>query len=104
LESYTTEVRAVRLSKHPVYGDRLVLVDTPGFDDTNKSDLEILQMISNWLQNVYEKRIKLAGIIYLHRITDNRMAGTPHRNLRMFGQLCGDQAVKKSSARNHYVG
>ena len=23
------------------------------------------------------------------------MAGTPHRNLRMFGQLCGDQAVKK---------
>ena len=23
------------------------------------------------------------------------MAGTPHRNLRMFGELCGDQAVKK---------
>ena len=43
----------------------------------------------------YEKDIKLAGIIYLHRITDNRMAGTPHRNLRMFGELCGDQAVKK---------
>ena len=43
----------------------------------------------------YEKDIKLAGIIYLHRITDNRMAGTPHRNLRMFGELCGDQAAKK---------
>ena len=43
----------------------------------------------------YEKDIKLAGIVYLHRITDNRMAGTPHRNLRMFGELCGDQAVKK---------
>jgi hypothetical protein len=43
----------------------------------------------------YEKDIKLAGIIYLHRITDNRMAGSPHRNLRMFGELCGDQAVKK---------
>ena len=23
------------------------------------------------------------------------MGGTPHRNLRMFGELCGDQAVKK---------
>ena len=23
------------------------------------------------------------------------MAGSPHRNLRMFGELCGDQAVKK---------
>ena len=52
LESCTTEVRAVRLFNHPVYGDRLVLVDTPGFDDTNKSDLEILQMVSDWLQKV----------------------------------------------------
>ena len=43
----------------------------------------------------YEKNIKLAGLIYLHRITDNRMAGSPHRNLRMFGELCGDQAAKK---------
>ena len=43
----------------------------------------------------YEKDIKLAGIIYLHRITDGRMGGSPHRNLRMLGELCGDQAVKK---------
>ena len=43
----------------------------------------------------YEKRIKLAGLIYLHSITNSRMVGTPHRNLRMFGELCGDQAVKK---------
>ena len=52
LESCTTEIRAVRLFNHPVHGDRIVLVDTPGFDDTNKSDLEILQMVSNWLQKV----------------------------------------------------
>ena len=43
----------------------------------------------------YDNDIKLAGIIYLHRITDNRMIGTPHRNLRMFGELCGDHAIKK---------
>jgi len=95
LESCTTEVRAVRLYNHPVHGDKLVLVDTPGFDDTNKSDLEILQMVSDWLKKIYQKEINLAGIIYLHRITDNRMAGTPHRNLRMFGELCGDHAVQK---------
>ena len=52
LESCTTEVRAVRLFNHPVHGNHLVFVDTPGFDDTNKSDLEILQMVSNWLQRV----------------------------------------------------
>ena len=44
----------------------------------------------------YDNDIKLAGIIYLHRITDNRMIGNPHRNLRMFGELCGDHAsIKK---------
>lgn len=42
----------------------------------------------------YNADIKLSGILYLHRITDNRMSGSPHRNLRMFGQLCGDQASR----------
>ena len=52
LESCTSEVRAVRLFNHPVHGDRLVLVDTPGFDNTIRSDLEILQIVSSWLQKV----------------------------------------------------
>ena len=43
----------------------------------------------------YEQDIKLAGIIYVHRIADNRMGSVPYRNLRMFGELCGDQAMKK---------
>ena len=52
LEPRTTEVCGARLLNHPVHGDNLVFVDTPGFDDTNKSDLEILQVVSNWLQKV----------------------------------------------------
>lgn len=35
---------------HPKYANRLVFVDTPGFDDTNKSDMEILEMIAEWLK------------------------------------------------------
>jgi hypothetical protein len=41
----------------------------------------------------YSKQVKLSGLVYLHRITDNRMAGSPHKNLRMFGELCGDVAM-----------
>ncbi|KAJ3502786.1 hypothetical protein NLJ89_g8729 [Agrocybe chaxingu] len=95
LRSCTQDVYAVRLLNHEVYGDRLVFVDTPGFDDTDRSDMEILRMIGKWLQRTYEASIKLAGIVYLHRITDNRMSGSPHRNLRMFGELCGDRATSK---------
>jgi len=94
LASCTKQIQAVRVYEHPKYANRLVLVDTPGFDDTEKSDVEILQMISDWLKKTYKKSIKLAGIVYLHKITENRMAGAPHRNLRMFAQLCGDQGLK----------
>ena len=48
LKSFTNQVTAIKFwdqgSKRHV-----VLVDTPGFDDTFKSDLDILNMISDWL-------------------------------------------------------
>lgn len=43
----------------------------------------------------YKNEVKLTGILYLHRITDNRMSGSPLKNLRMFGKLCGDSAMSK---------
>jgi hypothetical protein len=30
-----------------------VLIDTPGFDDTNKSDTEVLRILYNWLKESY---------------------------------------------------
>lgn len=36
----------------------------------------------------------LAGILYLHRISDNRMAGLPLANLRIFKKLCGNNALQ----------
>lgn len=46
------------------------------------------------MSKTYESHVKLAGIIYLHRITDNRVSGSALRNLRMFKQLCGQDAYK----------
>jgi len=42
----------------------------------------------------YRRGIKLAGILYLHRISDNRMAGTPLSNLKVFNKLCGQDALR----------
>jgi hypothetical protein len=70
-------------------GVRIFLVDTPGFDDTNRSDSEVLKDVAFWLAAAYTKKTQLAGIIYLHRISDPRMGGSALRNLRMFRQLCG---------------
>ena len=43
----------------------------------------------------FRKEKLLSGILYLHRITDNRMAGTPLKNLRVFRKLCGKDALGK---------
>lgn len=70
------------------------LVDTPGFDDTNLSDTDVLREIATWLTGSYNNKVKLTGILYLHRIIDPRMGGSAKKNLFMFKKLCGPEALK----------
>jgi hypothetical protein len=42
----------------------------------------------------YENGKKLAGVIYLHRISDVRMGGISTRNFKMFRELCGESTLK----------
>ena len=72
----------------------VALVDTPGFDDTTRSDAEILEEIVRFLCAQYELGIPLKGIIYMHRITDNRMSGSAQRYFEMFMRLCGDHNLE----------
>lgn len=71
------------------------LVDTPGFDDTERTDAEVLSLLANWLAITYSNQTKLHGILYLHRITDVRMQGSARRNLKVFRDLCGQDALSK---------
>ncbi|KAJ8689308.1 hypothetical protein PTI98_013342 [Pleurotus ostreatus] len=89
LKSYTADIETVRYNDGK---EDIVFVDTPGFDDTTRSDTDILKLIASWLEKTYKKRILLTGIIYVHRITDNRMSGAPLKNLHLFGSLCGEAA------------
>ena len=45
-------------------------------------------------QDRYEKNIRLSGLLFFHRISDNRMAGSPLKYLKMFQNLCGNDALK----------
>jgi hypothetical protein len=68
-------------------------IDTPGFDDSRRSDSETLQELAYWLGAAYEQKIQLSGIIYLSRITDNRLRGTAHQGLRALKAMCGDLSL-----------
>lgn len=85
LVSGTTECKAYIATDH---GVEYTLVDTPGFDDSSRDDMEILKSIAGYLGS--RGRPSISGIIYLHRITDNRMTGTSAVNLQMLKKLCGE--------------
>jgi len=74
-------------------GHRVVIVDTPGFDDTYQDDVEILRRVAVWLASSYDDGMKLGGVIYLQTIAEKRMKGTTLRNLKMFRRLCGEKAL-----------
>ena len=45
-------------------------------------------------QDSYEKDIRLSGLLFFHRISDNRMGGSPIKHLKTFQNLCGIEALK----------
>ena len=73
---------------------KVLLIDTPGFDDSERSDSEILIEISRTLTAQYEAGISLRGVIYLHRITDIRFSGSSVKTLNIFKRICGKLALK----------
>ncbi|KAH0832406.1 hypothetical protein J3R83DRAFT_13442 [Lanmaoa asiatica] len=75
-------------------GRTVTLIDTPGFDDTTRSDTDILKSITDYLAGSYSKGARLAGLIYMHRITDNKMGGPSRRNFHIFRNLCGDAGLQ----------
>jgi len=75
-------------------GTKLFLVDTPGFDDTFMKDTHILGDIASWLNDGYDNNVKLTGIVYLHRIADNKLGNAGMKTLRLFRALCGESGLK----------
>ncbi|RDB28781.1 Serine/threonine-protein kinase HT1 [Hypsizygus marmoreus] len=94
LESCTQDIRAIPYPHPDGSGRNIVFVDTPGFDDSERTDYEILTRISDWLKQTYQEHITLTGLLFFHRIGEARMRGTPLKNLNMFEALCGKDALK----------
>jgi hypothetical protein len=44
-------------------------------------------------QYSHKTSVKVGTVIYLHRISDNRMSATQLQNLHKFAKLCGPQAM-----------
>ncbi|CUA69843.1 hypothetical protein RSOLAG22IIIB_04098 [Rhizoctonia solani] len=91
LESCTHEVTPTGIFQ--LDGQNIVLFDTPGFDDTELSDTDILKQITAFLTITYEQGHKLTGIIYLHRVGDVRVGGVTRRTFQILRGLCGQDTL-----------
>ena len=66
------------------------LIDTPGFDDGGDlSDVDILKIISEYVNTGYKLKQQLAGVLYLHDIAKMKIGGAGLRNIRMLEEFIG---------------
>lgn len=76
-------------------GELVQLIDTPGFDDTYRSDADVLELLADWLHTNYFEDDMLTGVILLHPINANRVQGSERRRMRLFEKICGTDAYSK---------
>lgn len=65
------------------------MIDTPGFDDTSRTDDQVLRQLASWLSFAYQQGYRLNGMVYLQTIGEPRMKGSHLTNLRMFQEMTG---------------
>jgi hypothetical protein len=68
------------------------LIDTPGWDDTHRTDTDILTLIGDHLGNLFGADQLLQGVVLLQPITGTRVYGTERKRTRLFEKICGMSA------------
>jgi hypothetical protein len=75
-------------------GRQVRLIDTPGFDDDEMSDADLLKIIGDFLGTLDVNGSTLAGTILLQPVTTNRVPGSEERRTRMIEKALGAPAMQ----------
>ncbi|KAH6880840.1 P-loop containing nucleoside triphosphate hydrolase protein [Coprinopsis sp. MPI-PUGE-AT-0042] len=81
---------------------RLIMVETPGFDDAFLDGSEILKRISVWLAQSYNERGFISGIIYMSDISQQLTSAAMRLNRNMFTKLCGTSLERVALATSKW--
>lgn len=74
-------------------GRKVLLLDTPGFDDSARENLEVLNEIVSQFYVFALRRTELEtrGVIFLHDISETRFGGSQRKTLSILKALVGDE-------------
>lgn len=76
-------------------GQTVTLIDTPGFDDTERSDADILALVASYMAQSYDEGMLLTGVIFVHPISQQRLLGSEARRNRLFKKILGEDAYRR---------
>lgn len=73
----------------------IILVDTPGFDDSGTENLEVLRSIIGILHffTLQNSLSPIHGIVFLHDIGEVRFSGSQRKTLSILEAMCGDKCM-----------
>ncbi|PPR01887.1 hypothetical protein CVT24_001356 [Panaeolus cyanescens] len=97
LDSGTQKVAAYRMDHsflHIWTEKPIILVDTPGLSDRRKSEMYVLSEIQKWMKKNDVKSVD--RLLYMDRISDNRMPRSKAKSLDIFKALCGREAANRT--------
>ncbi|KAI0880961.1 uncharacterized protein GGS22DRAFT_173853 [Annulohypoxylon maeteangense] len=77
-----------------VGGRRVLLIDTPGFDDTAGEDVIVLESIAKWLHTSYNDKKFLSALIYMHDIGETRVGRSSVKSFKLFRKITGQENMK----------
>ncbi|TFK24903.1 hypothetical protein FA15DRAFT_704208 [Coprinopsis marcescibilis] len=96
VEHYSMVVTEALVQGHDqlqgLQGKRIVLLDTPGFDDCIggvRSDYGLLHRVALWVASSYSQDVQVAALLYIYPIYPFRFTHTEGKNLQLFSKLCG---------------
>jgi hypothetical protein len=81
----------VSVTRTVINGRKVALIDTPGFNNTLRSDKDVLESVAQFLG----PDVLLSGIIYLQPVDVNRVQGSEMKLLRLFENICGKDTFSK---------
>lgn len=75
-------------------GVEVAFVDTPGLDDPEKSDAEVVIDVTTWIEKHLGGKRQVTAALYLHSIATRKMHGSAIRNFNIFSKLVGSNSMK----------
>ncbi|KAI1170257.1 P-loop containing nucleoside triphosphate hydrolase protein [Nemania sp. FL0916] len=87
LKSCTKEINSACMTWA---GSEIRLIDSPGFDDIELNDSDILREIAQYLKLLTKEKQRLTGLLYFYNISHVRAGKSAVRNIRTSRKLVGD--------------